>query len=364
MPQNIYELLWLFIIYAFLGWCVEVAYQAVVRGEFVNRGFLNGPWCPIYGFGMLLLIEFLYPLRRNALILFLGTVIFTTTLEFLTGLILEKAFHSRWWDYSDMPYNIKGYVCLSFSLIWGFGGTFVVALVHPAVYGLVALVPQMVGTVLLVLVLIAFAVDCVVTVQTILKFNRKLRAIEEFSQGLRKVSDEIGENIFENVEAFSDFASEAQLALRENAMEARSEYEYRRGELRENMNEARGEYEQRLEKMHDNVQEAREEQEQRIARMRDNAQDVRKEYVQRGAELLEKLRGAATRKIPGEKRLLKAFPQVKLIRHEDALLRYKNFLKRREEEEQAGTKSEASANVKIVNGVSEKASAETDGDKM
>lgn len=332
MPQDIYELLWLFIIYAFLGWCVEVAYQAVIKGEFVNRGFLNGPWCPIYGFGMLLVIGFLYPLRKNGLILFAGTVIFATVLEFVTGFILEKVFHSRWWDYSDMPYNIKGYVCLSFSLIWGFAGSFVVALVHPAVYGLVELVPRLPGTVLLVIILIVFAVDCVVTVQTILKFNRKLRAIEEFSQGLRKVSDEIGENIFENVEAFSEFASDAQLLLHESTMEARGEFEYRSSELRENAQEARDEYEQRIARIRENVQEGRQEREQRISQMREDVQEARNEHELRRAELMEKLREAANKKIPGEKRLLKAFPQVKLMRHEESLQRYKNFLKAHERE--------------------------------
>ena len=121
MPQNIYQALWIFIIYAFLGWCSEVAFAAVNKGKFVNRGFLNGPVCPIYGVGMLIVVLCLWSLRDRPLLLFLGSALLTTALEFVTGFVLEKFFHDKWWDYSDMPFNIKGYVCLKFTVV-GLGG--------------------------------------------------------------------------------------------------------------------------------------------------------------------------------------------------------------------------------------------------
>ena len=98
MPATIYEVLWIFIIYAFIGWCVEVSYAALDRGIFVNRGFLNGPYCPVYGIGVLIVIIVLTPLKNNLLLLYFGSLLLTTILEFLTGLILEKVFHNKWWD--------------------------------------------------------------------------------------------------------------------------------------------------------------------------------------------------------------------------------------------------------------------------
>ena len=115
-----YLFLWIFFIYSFLGWCTEVSYAALVTGKFVNRGFLNGPVCPVYGFGVVIVLSILVPLKGNLLVLFIGSVVLTSLLEWLTGFLLEKIFHQRWWDYSDQPFNIGGYICLRFSIAWGF----------------------------------------------------------------------------------------------------------------------------------------------------------------------------------------------------------------------------------------------------
>lgn len=117
MPANLYEAVWIFLIYAFLGWCCEVAFAAVNKGKFVNRGFLNGPVCPIYGFGMLIVVLCLWSLRDKPFLLFLGSAALTTALEFVTGFVLERFFHDKWWDYSDMPFNVKGYICLKFTVL-------------------------------------------------------------------------------------------------------------------------------------------------------------------------------------------------------------------------------------------------------
>ena len=89
------NLLWYFIFYAFLGWCTEVVYAAVNTGHFTNRGFLNGPYCPIYGFGVLFVISLLYPVKDNLLYMFVGSVLITSTIEFTAGYVLEKIFHQK-----------------------------------------------------------------------------------------------------------------------------------------------------------------------------------------------------------------------------------------------------------------------------
>ena len=148
MPTNFYELVCIFIIYAFIGWCTEVAYAALNTGKFVNRGFLNGPYCPIYGCGVVVVVACLTPLKDNIVVLFIGSFLLTTIIEFLTGLVLEKIFHNKWWDYSDLPFNIKGYICLKFSIYWGIACTFVMKIVHPIIYKFITLIPFVVGVVL------------------------------------------------------------------------------------------------------------------------------------------------------------------------------------------------------------------------
>ena len=117
--MQVYYLLLYFFTYGFLGWCTEVAYATTKQGKFVNRGFLNGPICPIYGVGVSVVIYFLTPLSGNLIFLYVTSTILVTVLEGLTGYFMDKIFHHKWWDYSNQPLNIGGYVCLIFSLVWG-----------------------------------------------------------------------------------------------------------------------------------------------------------------------------------------------------------------------------------------------------
>ena len=147
MPQNFYELVWIFIIYAFIGWCTEVSYAALDRGIFVNRGFLNGPYCPIYGCGVVIVVAALTPLKDNLLILFAGSFLLTSILEYITGFILEKVFHNKWWDYSNKPFNLHGYICLKFSIYWGLACTFIMDVIHPIIYKGITMIPHILGVV-------------------------------------------------------------------------------------------------------------------------------------------------------------------------------------------------------------------------
>ena len=124
--MTFYQLAWLFVIYSFLGWCVEVIYHAVTWGEVTNRGFLNGPICPVYGIGVGVVVQFLTPVENNLVLLYISSTILVTVIEGITGFLLEKIFHNKWWDYSDMPFNIKGYVCLKFTILWGLAASFII----------------------------------------------------------------------------------------------------------------------------------------------------------------------------------------------------------------------------------------------
>lgn len=191
----VYDQIWVVLIYGFLGWCGEVAFAAARHGKFVNRGFLNGPICPIYGFGVLIVSVALSPIADHWFLLFCGAVVLTTLLEYLTGLVLEQIFHRKWWDYSTVRFNLGGYVCLRFSLLWGVAASVVVKFVYPLTMRAVSLLPRVLDIVLLAVLSAVFLTDLVITLVSILGLPRRLRAINEAASALVKLSDEIGENV-------------------------------------------------------------------------------------------------------------------------------------------------------------------------
>lgn len=231
MPQNIYQALWIFIIYAFLGWCSEVAFAAVNKGKFVNRGFLNGPVCPIYGVGMLIVVLCLWNLRDRPLLLFLGSALLTTALEFVTGFVLERFFHDKWWDYSDMPFNIKGYVCLKFTILWGLAASFIIGAVHRFVYMLIVKTPFVLGVILLAVFSAAFIADFIVTLTALVKLPKKLKAMAEAERALRAVSDKIGENISDTTIAAKEKGEALAEENKPRLEELKAEYEKKKKEL-------------------------------------------------------------------------------------------------------------------------------------
>lgn len=231
MPQNIYQAVWIFIIYAFLGWYSEVAFAAVNKGKFVNRGFLNGPVCPIYGVGMLIVVLCLWNLRDRPLLLFLGSALLTTALEFVTGFVLERFFHDKWWDYSDMPFNIKGYVCLKFTILWGLAASFIIGAIHRFIYMLIEKTPFVLGVILLAVFSAAFIADFTVTLTALVKLPKKLKAMAEAERALRAVSDKIGENISDTTIAAKEKGEALAEENKPRLEELKAEYEKKKKEL-------------------------------------------------------------------------------------------------------------------------------------
>lgn len=195
--MNIYYLLLYFFVYGFLGWCAEVAFAAVKQGRFVNRGFLNGPICPIYGVGVTIVIAFLTPIKSNLVLLYIISVVLVTLLEGLTGWTMDKIFHNKWWDYSSMPFNIGGYVCLVFSLVWGVACVAIMYLIHPPIHRLLTYIPSTLGIILIVLLGILMFADLYVTASAIFRFNKHLASMEKIASELHEISDQLGENIYE-----------------------------------------------------------------------------------------------------------------------------------------------------------------------
>ena len=185
-----------FFIYAFIGWVLEVSFHVITLGKFVNRGFLNGPYCPIYGFGALGVILFLTDLGKTSKLgLFFASMAIATILELVTGFLLEKIFHKRWWDYRDMKLNIGGYICAEFSLIWGAVCFILYEAIHPMIARMVGFIPRKVIVGSNIVLALVFIVDIVATVITILGLNNKFKALSKQSQEIKKISDDIGKRV-------------------------------------------------------------------------------------------------------------------------------------------------------------------------
>ena len=159
MDYTLYQLLWFFLIYAFLGWLMETALAAVRKRRLLNRGFLNAPFSPVYGLAAVLFAIFLPELRSAPFFLFLGGMILATGLELSTGLLLERISHQKWWGYSDEPWNFNGHICLKYSLVWGLLALLCVFFLNPLLVTLTGLLPRSVGKWILLAVLILLGLD-------------------------------------------------------------------------------------------------------------------------------------------------------------------------------------------------------------
>ena len=290
MNYALSELVLLFFVYGFLGWCTEVAFAAFKSGRFVNRGFLNGPICPIYGFGLIGVVLLLAPLKGNLWLLFVGSCVITTLIELVTGFLLEKLFHAKWWDYSGMPLNIGGYVCLLFSLIWGVACMLIVLWVHPPIYGLVHRLPKLLTRILDGIFLAMLAVDLAATVATIRKLSRRLARITLLADEIHTLSDELGGNIAEK------------------ALAAKQKIETEQAKL-----------EQGMERYEEKKEQSRVQREQRLD------------------ELHAKVEAALSERGFGHRRLLEAFPNLKSHRNPESLRKLREAIDRRRHRETPDT---------------------------
>ena len=224
-----YHICQFFLVYSFLGWCVEVIYQAAAKGKIVNRGFLNGPVCPIYGFGVLAVFGTINAAeayfdagtqKTSLLLVFVCGIALTTSIELFGGWALDRIFHARWWDYTDKPFNFHGYICLEFSLLWGLGIVLVVEVVHPLIASILnRSAPQSVGWPLMGILYTVYAADFMLSVMIMVGLNKRLAELDEMQKKMRvvsnKLSKEIGRGALETAQHVGEARVQAALATAE-----------------------------------------------------------------------------------------------------------------------------------------------------
>ena len=188
MEYTVYQLLWLFLIYSFLGWLGETALAALRKRRLLNRGFLSTPFSPVYGLGGVLFSVFLPELRSAPLFLFLGGVILGTGLELLTGVVLEKLTGEKWWDYSDRKYHFNSYICPHYALIWGLCALGCLFVGNRFFLFLVGLIPRGAGRVILLVVCAVQILDVLASFAALLQFQTSQREPSELSRLLRALT--------------------------------------------------------------------------------------------------------------------------------------------------------------------------------
>ena len=245
--------LYWFFLYGCIGWGVEVVYAAIKEHKLVNRGFLCGPICPIYGFGMVGLVYSvsLIPMPDSgsmsaAAIFFIGMIL-TTAIELVGGWALFKIYHIRWWDYSNMKFNLGGYICPQFSLLWGLGSVLMIKVVHPLLARCSSPMPFKAMLILDVVLFVFFIVDVCVSTAAAIGLNKYLREIDELRAKLRVTSDKLTTVLGTGAMTADTILDEQKLQLalaklegRENAAELKLEMMLRANEMRAKLRDISG----------------------------------------------------------------------------------------------------------------------------
>lgn len=188
-----------FFIYCFLGWVWESCYVSIKKREWINRGFLHGPMLPIYGSGAIIVLLCTIGVRDQIVLTFLFGMIGATILEYVTGACMERLFRVRYWDYSHMPLNLKGYICLPVSLGWGVFSVLLMRVIHVPIENLVLQIPERIAEVVSVVCSSAFAVDFTLSFSEAMDLRDMLIRLSDSNEKIQRLQKRL-----EVVSAFAE----------------------------------------------------------------------------------------------------------------------------------------------------------------
>lgn len=186
------KIFYMFILYSVLGWLMEVIIVSSKNKKITARGFLIGPWCPIYGFGALSITLLLKKYYNDPVVLFTMSFLIGTTLEYITSYIMEKLFHARWWDYSDHKFQINGRVSLTTSLGFGTLGLILIYILNPFFLRIIKNVPTIIFNIIMIIILIIFITDIITSYKIISNIkitkNTNIKDLtEQYNEEVKKV---------------------------------------------------------------------------------------------------------------------------------------------------------------------------------
>lgn len=217
-----------FVWYSFLGWCMESTYCSIMEKHFINRGFLHLPLCPIYGAGVLIMVNFFTPFTGNPLLFYVMATVVMSAWEYFVGWLLEVTTHMKYWDYSHRRFNLKGRICLGNCLWWGVASYFVIYWIHPATIRLLGTLPVLARQITAYVLAAAVIADTVITIRDLALISKALAKAEE-----ARVQLELGKKeLQEQLDARKDALAQSLEAKKENL---RQSLETRKDDLQESL---------------------------------------------------------------------------------------------------------------------------------
>lgn len=192
----------IFIIYAIIGWIVESTNVSLRMGKFIDRGFLIGPYCPIYGFGCLGMILYLEQYKENVITVFILGVVLCSILEYFTSYVMELLFKTRWWDYSDRKFNLNGRICGGNACMFGLGGIVVIYLLHPMLLNILAKLNSNTLMIVSIVLFIIYLTDTIISLNVINRFKKTITSIDLKRDSTLEFSKMVNQTIKENHKIF------------------------------------------------------------------------------------------------------------------------------------------------------------------
>lgn len=286
---NFTQWLLIFYLYSFVGWVWESCYVSLKKARWVNRGFLNGPFLPIYGFGALTILLSTLAVRENLPLIFLFGMAAASVLEYFTGVGMEKIFHVRYWDYSNQKFNLNGHICLTSSLAWGFFSVLLVRVIHPPVETAVLSIPATTAEVVTVVLSILVAGDVTQSFHEALDLKETLIRLSESNEHIRRLQKRL-----EVASAFAELDYEEQQKKFREKLAGK-------GEFLRNLEEYRQMQQQRLRELAQKLAQSVEAGKQKTEELSSLQEMLVKELQELGSRTNRKYRNAARqlRRNPG-----------------------------------------------------------------
>lgn len=300
MIYNLEIYFMLFIIYSFLGWVMECTLGVIQKHKFVNRGFLIGPYCPIYGVGVVSVSLLLTRFSNNIILLFLLSTIICGTLEYFTSYIMEKIFHARWWDYSKNKFNINGRICLETLIPFGIISVLVICFVNPWIFDKLYMIPQQILNYIVICLLLIYVIDSIISLNVILKFKNLSKQekdnTEEISRKVRETAEAAIEKLNLEKQKLMRKINISRYTLAKNIKYTRRKYT---NKIKNEQITLIGTFKSRIQNIDDKIRNSAKDLSDKIASIKENqlklSKDIKEKFIKQS-----KL----------NKRLISAFPNV------------------------------------------------------
>lgn len=330
--------LFFFYLYCFLGWCFESAYVSIRTRQLTNRGFLRGPFLPIYGSGAMMMLVVSRPFQDNLVLTYLAGCVGATALEYVTGVVMEAIFKVRYWDYSYKKFQFQGHICLSSTLAWGGFTILMTRVIHQPIEGFVLSLNATALNLITLLLTVALTCDFAVSFRAAMDLRDVLIKLEQLRQEMDRIQkrvdvviavsrEELEIKKAELAESAAEHKADLEEALAVRKAEFADSVSDRKAQLVEKRTEFRGGVRQKREEIEEKLEHAKELLQDRHDRRQEHRREELQELKNRLAAIAETSEGLLTLKNMIQRNLVRSNPSMTSVRFHEALEELKHRLK-------------------------------------